>query len=128
MRQPVPKPPGCRYSEELVGEVFSEHEQLEEPMVTEEDGSVIVRGDVPVRDVNRELELDLEESQDFGTMAGLCILLAGGIPNRGARLAANDGVVLVVLDATVRTVRRVRILLPPEGTAEQHMMRSDPSG
>lgn len=115
--------------DELVGEVFSEHEEVEEPIVREDDGSVTVRGDLPVRDVNRELELSLEESQDFGTMAGLCIKLAGGIPNRGARLAADDGVVLVVLDATVRSVRRVQILAPPDGPEfHESMTRSDPSG
>lgn len=115
--------------DELVGEVFSEHEEVEEPFLREDDGSVVVRGDLPVREVNRELELSLEESQDFGTMAGLCIKLAGGIPNRGARLAANDGVVLVVLDATVRTVRRVRILPPPDGPDfSDGLVRSDLSG
>ena len=51
--------------------------------------------------------------------------LAGGIPNRGARLAANDGVVLVVLDATVRTVRRVRVIPPPPPgrTSRRHLGR-----
>lgn len=96
--------------EELIGEVFSEHDEMEETIVREADGSVVVRGDLPVRELNRELGLSLEESQDFRTMAGLCIRLAGGIPSRGARLAADDGTVLVVLDATARTVRRVRIL------------------
>jgi putative hemolysin len=74
---------------------------------------VTVRGDVPIREVNRELGIVLEESEGANTVAGLCTKLAGGIPNRGARLAANDGIVLVVLDATPRAVRRVRVMLPP---------------
>jgi putative hemolysin len=40
-------------------------------------------------------------------------MLAGGIPNRSARLAAEDGTVLVVLDASPRGVRRVRVHPPP---------------
>ena len=54
----------------------------------------------PIREVNRELGLELEAADDVTTIGGLCTKLAGGIPNRDARLAANDGIVLVVLDAT----------------------------
>lgn len=108
--------------EELVGEVFSERDDAGEEIVREPDGSVIVAGQVLVREVNRELGLSLEESQDFRTMAGLCIGLAGGIPNRGARLAAGDGIVLVVLDATTRTVRRVRIVYGDEHLRRQSIL------
>jgi len=99
--------------EELVGEVFSEHEEPEDAFLRQEDGSTVVQGDLPVREVNRELGLELEEGPDFRTMGGLCVRLAGGIPGRGARLAATDGVVLEVLEATSRSVRRVRILQTP---------------
>ena len=99
--------------EELVGDVFSEHEDGKQPIVRLVDGSVVVQGDVPIREVNRQLEIDLDAPEGVGTMAGLCAELARGIPNRGARLAANDGIVLVVLEANARTVRRIRILLPP---------------
>ncbi|MFN2376326.1 MAG: hemolysin family protein [Candidatus Binatia bacterium] len=112
--------------EELVGEVFSEHEDAEEPLVHDDDGSFLVSGELPLREINRELELALEESQDFTTIAGLCIHLAAGIPHPGARLAAGGGVVLVVLDANARTVRRVRILLPVAD--DESELPPDPSG
>ena len=99
--------------EELVGEVFSEHEQERQVVTPLPDGSVVVRGDYPIRELNRELGIELEAPEDVVTVAGLCMKLAGGIPNRGARLAANDGIVLVVQDATVRMVRRVRVIVPP---------------
>ena len=99
--------------EEIVGEVFSENEADPQQIVLSADGSATVRGDVAIRQVNRELGIELDAPPDVTTLAGLCTKLAGGIPNRGARLAANDGVVLVVLDATVRTVRRVKVIPPP---------------
>jgi putative hemolysin len=100
--------------EELVGEVFSEHERTVDAIVREPGGSFLVRGDVPLRDINRELELELQARETIATIGGLCISLTGGvIPQRGARLAANDGVVLEVLGASARTVRRVRVLPPP---------------
>ena len=73
-----------------------------------------MRGDLPLRELNRELGLELEAPDDVTTVGGLATKLAGGIPNRGARLAANDGIVLVVLDATPRMVRRVRVIPPPQ--------------
>jgi putative hemolysin len=99
--------------EELVGEVFSEHEQDRQLVTKLSDGSVSVRGDLPLRELNRELGIELEAPDGVATVGGLCMKLAGGIPNRGARLAANDGIVLVVQDATVRMVRRVRVIVPP---------------
>jgi putative hemolysin len=99
--------------EEIVGDVFSEHEIDPQQIVMAADGSATVRGDVAIREVNRELGIELDAPPDVTTLAGLCTKLAGGIPNRGARLAANDGVVLVVLDATLRMVRRVRVIPPP---------------
>jgi putative hemolysin len=99
--------------EELVGDIFSEHDE-EAPLLTREsDGAAIVRGDAPIREVNRELGIELDEPAGATTMAGLCHALAGGIPNRNARLAAGDGSVLVVLDATNREVKRIRVV-PPE--------------
>jgi len=99
--------------EELVGEVFSEHEEVREPIVLQPDGSALLHGQTPIREVNRALEIELEEPEGVTTMGGLCSHLACGVPNRGARLAANDGNVLVVLDATVRSVRRVRLIPSP---------------
>jgi putative hemolysin len=98
--------------EELVGDVFSEHEEAQPPVVREPDGTALVRGDVPLREVNRELEIDLPESEGASTIAGLAAKLAGGVPNRQARLAAQDGTVLEVLEATPRVVRRVRVIPP----------------
>ena len=45
--------------EELVGEVFSEHEEDRQKLVRLPDGSASVRGDLPLRELNRELGLAL---------------------------------------------------------------------
>ena len=97
--------------EELVGEIASEHEEASpEPFYREVDGSVVVMGDVPVRDVNRELELELPESEGFTTIAGLCLELAGRIPKPGQRFQTPDGTELEITAASPRQVKRVRIV------------------
>ena len=95
--------------EELVGEIVGEQEQAEELFRLEPGGATLVRGDVPIREVNRALELDLPEGEGYTTIAGLCIALAGSVPQRGARLRAPDGTELEVADASARMVRLVRI-------------------
>ncbi len=101
--------------EEVVGEVFSEHEEERQAIVREADGSFVVRGETPIRDINREIGLKLSESEGATTIAGLTAKLAGGIPNRNARLAGDDGIVIVVLEATPRAVRRVRLHVTRSG-------------
>jgi putative hemolysin len=97
--------------EELAGEFFSEQERGGEPIRHEESGALVVRGDVPIRDVNRALTVPIEEPEGVTTIAGLAGVLAGGvIPAQGARLAANGGAVVEVLEASPRLVRRVRVI------------------
>jgi putative hemolysin len=96
--------------EELVGEVMSEHDRGAPPIVREPDGTLVARGELAIREVERELDVVLEAPVGINTLAGLCSALAGGvIPQRGARLAANGGLVIEVLDASARAVRRARL-------------------
>jgi putative hemolysin len=105
--------------EELVGDVFSEHEKPGAALLREEpDGSFLVQGEAPVRDVNRALDLDLPERAGWSTIAGLCLSLAGRIPRAGERLTAPDGTTLTIADSSERQVRSVRLrkaALPPGG-------------
>ncbi len=96
--------------EELVGEIASEHDgEAPVTIVTERSGSALIRGDVPVRDVNRLLGLELPEGETWSTIAGLVLELAGRIPKEGARYEASDGTTLEVVAATPRNVRTVRV-------------------
>jgi putative hemolysin len=103
--------------EELVGEILGEQEQPEALFQQEPGGTALVRGDAPIREVNRALDLDLPEGDGYTTIAGLCIALAGSVPERGARLHAPDGTQIEVLDASPRVVRHVRIWPPATLTA-----------
>ncbi len=95
--------------EELVGEIVGEQEQPEALVQHEAGGSALVRGDAPIREVNRALALDLPEGEGYTTVAGVCIALAGSVPERGARLRAPDGTELEVVEASPRVVRLVRV-------------------
>jgi len=103
-------------AEELVGELFSEQDEpVPEAVHREADGSALVQAIAPIREVNRALDLDLPEGDGWTTVAGLCIHLAGRIPEKGARLETQDHTMLEVLEASARRVRLVRIVPPRPG-------------
>ena len=105
--------------EELVGEIFSEHDVAVEQIRREPDGTAVVQGAAQIRDVNRELGLELPEGEGYSTIAGLCITLAGWIPQPGERLGTTGGAVLEVVEASPRRVRTVRIRFEgPDSPAE----------
>lgn len=100
--------------EELVGEIASEHEEQEPAQIQlESDGVALVRGETPIRDVNREMELELPEGETWSTIAGLVLDLAGRIPAVGSSFEATGGVRLEVVAASPRQVKRVRVIPPP---------------
>lgn len=97
--------------EELVGDIFSEHARPQGPLAlkVEKDGAVLVNGMTPIRDVNRELDVELSEDGAWTTIGGLCLELAGRVPSTGDVLHTPNGVTLEVVEASPRRVRVVRI-------------------
>jgi Mg2+/Co2+ transporter CorB len=73
--------------EEIFGDIPDEHTVETRPDVRRRpDGSYLVDGSVPVRDLNRELDWNLPE-EDATTVAGLVISQSGTIPDAGQRFA-----------------------------------------
>jgi putative hemolysin len=95
--------------EELVGDIMSEDDVVEQYFVREPQGTILVQGWAAVRKVNRDLHLDLPVGKDRTTIAGLCMSLAQAIPQAGEKLNTDNGTVLEVIEASPRRVRRVRI-------------------
>jgi putative hemolysin len=95
--------------EELVGEIFAEHETPVERIVREPDGGILVLGRVPVHEINRELGIELPESKTWLTIGGLVTALSGSLPRPGARLDAGHETTLEVVEASGHRVHRVRI-------------------
>lgn len=106
--------------EELVGEIFSEHvKQVPELFRSEPNGTVLVDGAAPVRDVNRALDLNLPEDDAWNSVAGLCLATAGHIPAPGERIGLDNGLVLEIVDATPRRVRLVRVHPAPQRPGDE---------
>jgi putative hemolysin len=99
--------------EELLGEVISEHSQAKPQLITNDaDGSALVIGTTPIREINRALGLELPEDGAWTTIAGLCLALARRIPLNEESLTLPNGITLEIVDATARRIRVVRVRPP----------------
>jgi Mg2+/Co2+ transporter CorB len=68
--------------EEIVGDIRDEHDLAVQGVRPQPDGSVLVDGAVPLRDLNRVMAWDLPD-EEATTIAGLVIHEAGAIPEAG---------------------------------------------
>jgi len=101
--------------EELVGEIFSEHARSTPDAIQKQrDGSALVSGTTPIRELNRALDLELPTAGEWTTIAGLCLSVAGRVPVAGDAFTLENGVVLEVVDASARRVRTVRVRRPAD--------------
>ena len=68
--------------EEIVGDISDEHDIVVAGVRPQPDGSVVVDGSVPIRDLNRAMDWHLPD-EEATTVAGLVIHEARSIPERG---------------------------------------------
>jgi Mg2+/Co2+ transporter CorB len=68
--------------EEIVGDISDEHDVVVAGVRAQPDGSVVVDGSVPIRDLNRAMDWRLPD-EEATTVAGLVIHEARSIPDRG---------------------------------------------
>jgi CBS domain containing-hemolysin-like protein len=87
--------------EEIVGEILEGGE--EEPIEFRGDGSVLVRGEVNIDEVNEQLGIDLPEGEEFETIAGFIFNRAGRLVDQG-EVIEYEG-----LDIRVERVENTRI-------------------
>ena len=109
--------------EEIVGEIADEHDVDVEGVKQEADGSVIVDGSVPIRDLNRALDWSLPDDEAT-TIAGLVIHEAQSIPEEKQAFTFH-GKRFVVLKRDKNRITRVRIRPVAHRTAARRLLLPD---
>ncbi len=94
--------------EEIVGEIADEHDLELEGLKPQPDGSVIVDGSVPIRDLNRAADWDLPD-EEATTIAGLVIHEARMIPEE-RQIFTFHGFRFTVMRREKNRVTRLRIM------------------
>ncbi|CDX57982.1 CBS domain containing protein [Mesorhizobium plurifarium] len=99
--------------EEIVGEIADEHDVDMQGVKKEADGSVVVDGTVPIRDLNRALDWDLPD-EEATTVAGLVIHETQSIPEEKQAFTFH-GKRFVVMKRDKNRIARLRIRPAGEG-------------
>lgn len=100
--------------EEIVGNIFDEHDAEEEQIVEEADGSYVIDGMTDFDDVCELLEIKGEELEDFDTLSGFLISRINKIPVNGEHYQVSAyGYRFDVLLVEHRVIRTVRVTKEP---------------
>ena len=92
--------------EELVGEIYDEHDDVNEAIVALEDGSMVVDGSLPLAELLERLKL--EDHYEADTVGGWTSEMLGRIPTVGAAFT-EEGYQVTVVGMDRRRVTKVRV-------------------
>jgi magnesium and cobalt transporter len=104
--------------EQVVGEIEDEHDVDEGQFWTRESpGCYIALAKTPLEEFETEIDLsltDVEEvdEEEIDTLGGLVFMLLGRVPVRGEVVEHPSGVVIEVMEADPRRIKRLRVRLP----------------
>jgi Mg2+/Co2+ transporter CorB len=99
--------------EEIVGEIEDEHDVDIAGVKPMEDGSVVVNGDVAIRELNRAMDWDLPD-EDAVTVAGLLIHETRRLPQVGQSFTICQGHRMSVLDRKGNQITQLQVWPQPK--------------
>ncbi len=103
--------------EELVGEISDEHDEVEELVVANDDGSYLIDARLDVSELGELVGVELPHG-DWDTVAGLVLAQAGRIPEVGEEFSVGD-LNLKVLRLQGRRVSAVEVRRIPAGISRE---------
>lgn len=107
--------------EAIIGEIEDEHATYDEPKLrVNKDGSILADGRYDIEELEKKYGAILteDEREDIDTLGGLAFELAGRIPARGEILTHGSGMVLEIVDADPRRVKKILLRNVPPKPAE----------
>ena len=100
--------------EEIVGEIEDETDAskpLPFRIIDKYEAEVVA--ELPIDELNEKLGLTLPEEEEFSTVGGLLMAQNNRIPRVGHVIEIDD-IKFIILEANRRSIRRVRVITPPE--------------
>ena len=93
--------------EEIVGDIKDEYDDDQESIIRDHDG-FIVQGDVAIYELNEALKIDIDDNEDYQTVAGLISCKLGKIPGPRDKVKV-EGFVFEVLEVDKNRIKSVRV-------------------
>ncbi|MCP5369820.1 MAG: DUF21 domain-containing protein [Rickettsiaceae bacterium] len=98
--------------EEIVGQIYDEHDLNKHKITKLADNILIIGGETPIRDLNREMNLQIPE-EDATTIAGFIIHNMEKIPNQGEYFIYQN-LKMIVHKRTKNCIHSVKIIIQEE--------------
>ena len=76
--------------EELVGEIYDETDELEQPWVQVNENTYKVSAKLNINEINEMLNLHLKEDDSYDTLSGLVLYYLGHIPEKGESIKIDS--------------------------------------
>ncbi|MGC0371865.1 MAG: hypothetical protein DGJ47_000566 [Rickettsiaceae bacterium] len=95
--------------EEIVGQIYDEHDSSKHSIVKLSDNILIVDGEIPVRDLNREQNWNIPDDE-ANTLAGFIIHNMAKIPEQGEAFI-HQNLKLIVHKKSKNCIRSVKIII-----------------
>jgi putative hemolysin len=108
--------------EEVVGEIADEFDRDRQYVRTLSPTEYVVDGRLPIEDAREMLGVDIEDSEDYDTIAGWVLAELGHIPSSGESTMTEDGSRIRV--ATVRRRRIVMLTVTKPSAGDEGPVRS----
>jgi Hemolysins and related proteins containing CBS domains len=101
--------------EEIVGEIYDEHEVEEKKIVELPDGYALVDSRVEIEDIKEYFGMNIPEGK-FETLGGLILCIIEKVPAAG-EVICHDGFEMIIESADERRIKKVKIKRVGEMTA-----------
>lgn len=94
--------------EELVGEIRDEYD-IEIPVVTLPDGSMIIDATISIRDLKEDYGIEIEESEEYDTLGGFILKRLQKIPHVGDTVK-TDGKLFKVIEMVGQRISKIKLM------------------
>lgn len=107
--------------EEIVGNIYDEYDEKEDFIIPNADGTWSISGRAELKDVEKALDIELSEQEDFNTLGGLVLSETEEIPRDGDQFEVEvDGLRIQVLRVLDRRIEETRVSILPHKTEEDN--------
>lgn len=104
--------------EEIFGDIKDEHDNANLIARQVGDGIFEFSGRCEIAEINDNFHLDIDENDDYQTLAGYVLHITGTIPDQGEVLALED-MSIEVLKKSANRIELLRVTVPPKATENE---------
>ena len=99
--------------EQIMGDINDEFDDEEQGIVKLSDSEYLISGTTEIREINKELDLELE-NENYDTISALVIEKLGYIPNKGEKPSIDiDNLTFKVELASDNRIQKVKLKINP---------------